>query len=155
MFSHLVVPLDGSPLAEGALPVALALAERFGSTLTLLRVVDAPVHGLLDENDAHDELLNTIHDSVYNQCQDYLKTQYAELTAQGARIEVHIAEQEESVAHTILQVTAKLGADGIVMSTHGRGGISRLVFGSVAEKILRLASVPVVLIPAKALKMGA
>ena len=55
----------------------------------------------------------------------------------------------ENVADALLEVAAALGVDTIVMSTHGRGGLSRWVFGSVADKVLRYANVPVLLIRAK------
>lgn len=148
MFRKIVLPLDGSELAEMALSPALALAEKFNASLILLRVVAAP-HAALgtDADVAHDQLLDDIRGYVYEDCRTYLARQQARLKAEGYDVRVRLAEGS-APAETIVQVAEEVGADTIIMSTHGRSGVSRIVFGSVAEKVLRLANVPVLLIRA-------
>jgi nucleotide-binding universal stress UspA family protein len=148
MFDKIVIPLDGSELAEMALAPALALADKFDASLTLLRVVAAP-HAALgtDADVAHDQLLDDIRGYVYEDCRTYLARQQARLTADGYDVQVRLAEGS-APAEAIVRVTEELDAAIIIMSTHGRSGVSRIVFGSVAEKVLRLANVPVLLIRA-------
>lgn len=149
MFQKLLIPLDGSDLAEEALPAATEIAEKFGASLMLLRVVATPQAALGTEADvAHDQLLDDIRGYVYEDCRTYLARQQALLEAEGYDIQVRLAEGS-SPADSIVDVATEIGADLIIMSTHGRSGVSRLVFGSVAEKVLRLAAVPVLLLRAE------
>lgn len=155
MFKHLVVPLDGSTVAEAALPTAVSLTEKYGSQLTLISVVDVPAPAIVDREERRDQLLSAIHESAYNAFTDYMDQARLRLAEQGLNPDVKIVEQSRSVAATILKAVDELGADAIVMSTHGRGGLSRWVFGSVADKVLRLATCPVVVIPARAIDKDA
>lgn len=148
MFKRILVPLDGSRLAEAALPAALELASKFDSEVTLLRVVQPPQIMLTHtDGGVYAELLTTLKQEANEEARFYLKAHQNSLRQQGYRVNVHITEGEP-VAEMILETIASLGCDTIVMSTHGRGGISRWVFGSVADKVLRQASVPVILIRA-------
>lgn len=144
MFQHLLIPLDGSPRAEEALPYAEALAKRFDSRLTLLQVIgpelwEAEMRAELVEGSA--QLQHRELDSAAA----YLRRKQDELTGQGFAVSA-LAVSAASISDAILAAVASEGADTIVMSTHGLTGLSRLVLGSVAEQVVRRASVPVVLI---------
>lgn len=148
MFKRILIPLDGSRLAEAALPAALELASKFDSQVTLLRVVQPP-QLLLTHTDGsvYAELLTSLRQQADEEAGLYLKALQNSLRQQGYRVQAHVTEGEP-VAEVILEVVTGLGCDMIVMSTHGRGGISRWVFGSIADKVLRQANVPVLLIRA-------
>ncbi|GAB4263245.1 MAG: universal stress protein [Candidatus Promineifilaceae bacterium] len=149
MFQHLLVPLDGSHLAEVAIPAALEIARRFDSQITLVRVVRPPQIVLATtEGAVFTELLSDLRQQEVQEATTYLKSLQGSLRQQGYVVHTHLIEGEP-IADLILEVAEGLDVDGIVMSTHGRSGLSRWVFGSVAEKVLRGAAVPVVLIRAK------
>lgn len=147
MYRRLLVPLDGSSLAEEALPHALNLARRFGSELVLLRVIISPYaivapDLVLAGTDPNLPELN-------QQAQQYLDSVATQLPgAESARTIVC----EGPVAEAILEHAAALDVDLIIMSTHGRGGVSRWVYGSVAERVLQGSVCPVLLIRSVAAK---
>lgn len=146
MFSHIIVPLDGSPSAEGALPTARELAHKFDSTITLLHVLVNIPHASILPSESHDELLDSIRRTAYEEAVSYLGKIGDSLRQDGLdNVFQHIIESP-SPADAILSCSASLDADAIVMSTHGRSGINRWVFGSVAERVVRATSIPVVLI---------
>ena len=149
MFKHLLIPLDGSPLAEQALPVALALAARFGHTVTLLRVAQPPYVVTGIGGSVYAELALGMRDQIHEEAQAYLAAVRESLQTADVDVRMQVAEGDPA-ADVILQIVDELGVDTIVMSTHGRTGLSRWVFGSVAERVLRSASVPVLLIRAAA-----
>ena len=149
MFSHILVPLDGSHLAEAALPAAMALARNFESELTLVRVLQPPHIMMTAANGSvYAQLIVELRQQAEEDAHDYMQSHQGSLRQQGFTVHTEMPEGE-NIADALLQAAAKANADTIVMSTHGRGGISRWVFGSVADKVLRHAAVPVLLIRAK------
>ncbi|GJM41944.1 MAG: universal stress protein [Ardenticatenaceae bacterium] len=149
MFKHILVPLDGSQLAEAALPPALKLANKFNSELTLAWVIQPPHLIMTAANGSvYAQLLTEMRNQSEQDAHNYLHEQQNSLQQQGYVVNMHVAEGE-NVADTLLNIAGALAVDTVVMSTHGRGGISRWVFGSVADKVLRYANVPVLLIRAK------
>lgn len=149
MFNHLLVPLDGSHLAEAALPAALELASKFKSKMTLVWVIQPPHLIMTAANGSvYAQLLIDMRNQSEQDAAVYLQNHQKALQQQGYTVQTQVTEGE-NVADALLEVAAGLQVDTIVMSTHGRGGISRWVFGSVADKILRQAAVPVLLIRAK------
>lgn len=147
MFNHILIPLDGSPLAEAALPTALELANHFDSEITLVRVNHIPTITTSTSGPVYAELMLEVRQQTQKEAEAYLKAHQGSLRQQGYRVHAHITEGEP-VADILLDLVDTLNADTIVMSTHGRGGMSRWVFGSVADKVLRGSHVPVVLIRA-------
>lgn len=146
MFNHLLVPLDGSELAEAVLPMVLAIAESFESEITLLRVVHPPHFA----NVGHDfaELYVSMRQDMYEEATKYTETKQKELEAAGFKVNNRVVEGD-FVADILLDLADELGIDAIAMSTHGRGGIRRWVFGSVADKVLQRANVPILLVRAQ------
>jgi nucleotide-binding universal stress UspA family protein len=149
IFKHLLVPLDGSALAEKALPSAMALANRFESELTLLRVIPPPYVTTRVGGGAYGDLIVNLRRMAFDEAQAYLRAQQGSLRQQGFKAHIHLLEGE-AVAELILNVIESLDVDTVVMSTHGRSGLSRWVFGSVADKVLRRANVPILLVRATA-----
>lgn len=145
MFKHILVPLDGSGFAEAAIPYALELAAQFDSDITLLRVVLPPRvgEGALSPESAN--FMIKMRDDLYKEAIDYLQSQKGSLRQQNYRVHYQVAESDD-VAAEIISATNGTNADVIVMCTHGRGGLGRFLFGSVAMRVLQSAAVPVLVI---------
>jgi nucleotide-binding universal stress UspA family protein len=137
MLRTILLPLDGSPLAERALTYAARLARRSEASITLVEAVQADVGPDLNPNDAQVQLTG--------RAKEYLATIAGHLRADGIKAETHVCS--DAPVHAILDVAARYQADLIVMSTHGRGGLGRMLYGSVADQILRRATIPVLLVP--------
>lgn len=134
----ILVPLDGSRLAEAVLPAVGTLAERTRALVVLLHVMerDAPasVHG--------DRHLQHIPDA-----EAYLGVVRARLEAGGIAVEAHVHPNLESdVAQSIAGHVHELGADLIACCSHGRGGLRDWIWGSLAQQILRRVEQPVLLV---------
>jgi len=146
MYTRIVVPLDGSELAERALPDAERLARLISAPIHLLRVVDLtllPWYGQFEmsmEYAATEQMLADDSDAAST----YLQTIAERLTASGltAVTEVRRGPTSRSL------IDATKPGDLIVMASHGRSGMTRWFLGSVAEEILRHATVPVLLVKA-------
>jgi nucleotide-binding universal stress UspA family protein len=137
MFRTIVVPLDGSPLAEHALATATMLAERAGAELRLVRS-----HYLV-LNDLGSEF--TLDQAIREEAEEYL-----ERTAQGIQHETGIKPEtallEGPPAYAVREYLRDVDAPLLVMSTHGRTGFSRAWMGSVADAVVRNTSTPVLLL---------
>jgi nucleotide-binding universal stress UspA family protein len=144
-FKRLLVPLDGSPLAERALPVALSLAQKLDSTIILFRALEisAPSIPALYPDTAL-SLAREAHEHVRTEVEQYLAAKEGELKAQGYDVETEL--RDEPPAEGILDTASAKEIDLIVMSTHGRGGLARWTFGSVADKVARHSPCPVLLV---------
>ena len=144
-FKRILVPLDGSPLSEQALPVATALAQKFGSEIVLLRVLDIPRP---TPPAAHPEVtigwVREARAQAHEEAQSYLDTWQQDVYRQGIRVRALM--RDRSPAEDILQVASSEKIDLIVMSAHGRGGLARWAFGSVADKVSRHSPCPVLLV---------
>lgn len=146
---RLVVPLDGSPRAEGALPLAAELAGRLGASIHLVRAINpgATLASLTGAGaiaaPASPETCQEILNDIETEARDYLAAVAARLAAGG--VDVTWAVLEGSPYFVIADATTP--GDLLVMTSHGRGGIARWVLGSVAEKLVREAPVPVLLVP--------
>lgn len=133
-----LVPLDGSPLAEAALPKALELVkDSRGASLLLLRAAEAPVLGAGDPVAAQVE--------VVREAEDYLAAIAARLRAAGLH-DVSTSVWYGPPAPAIVEAAEIAKVDLIVMSTHGRSGLGRLFLGSVAESVLRGTHIPILLL---------
>jgi nucleotide-binding universal stress UspA family protein len=143
MFRTFVVPLDGSELAERALPYAVRLALARRGRLVLLDVVAPPPVDLNTETAYPAPFLA----ELVTQAGNYL-TSVAEKLATRVPVETHV--NVGSIAAEILHEAQQLDADGIIMASRGRVGPAHLVFGSVAESVLANSPVPVFLVHAQA-----
>jgi nucleotide-binding universal stress UspA family protein len=138
MFSTLVVPLDGSELAERALPYAVRFAAERGGRLVLVRAVLGPPPSGLDWE--RQQL------AVVEEATAYLSG-VAEKVA--TRVPVTTAPLYGHPPDEILAAVGQFDADSIVMATHGRTGLAHLLYGSVAEAVLARSPVPVLVIHAR------
>ncbi len=143
MARAMLVPLDGSPLAERALPYAEALARKTGAPLALVRAVPFLARPATDEPYP---TLAEARDAAAREARDYLDGVAARLTARGVAAETAVPYADE--AEGIIEEARRRGADPIVMATHGRGGLGRWVYGSVAEAVLARTPVPLLLVRA-------
>jgi len=140
MYKRAVVPLDGSPLAEGIVPFILGIAGPLDLEVVLLRVV-SPVHPLAVEGASYIEVEDL--EERLAAARDYLGSIAATLAARGVRVRT-VVRRGDPVTE-ILRCAGDVEADLIAMTTHGRSGLGRLLFGSVAEAVLRHADIPVFL----------
>lgn len=140
MFSRVVVPLDGSPVAEAIIPFILQIAGPLDLEVVLLRVLQ-PVLPVVMEASRHVDIEDV--EARRRDAEEYLAPVAVELRAQGIRVRTEVRRGEP--AAEIDGGARATGADLIAMTTHGRGGLGRLLFGSVAESVLRRAEIPVFL----------
>jgi len=149
MFKRILVAVDGSPTALRGLKLALALAKQHEATLHVLHVVDDMVVAQGYDGAAWvapqyvDDLLSGMREAGRKVLARAVKLGEAE----GQPVQPVLVETlGKSVAHAILDKARKLRVELIVLGTHGRRGLSRLVMGSDAETIVREATVPVLLV---------
>ena len=137
--NKVMVPLDGSELAESALVDAFDLAAPDGGVVILVRAAEAPV---LARIPGYDPTLAQI-DAVA-EAEKYFADLTAKLQQRGIQnIETHVWYGPP--AASIIDAARVYKPDVIVMSTHGRSGVGRLIFGSVAESVLRGTTIPIFL----------
>jgi nucleotide-binding universal stress UspA family protein len=138
MFKHLLVPLDGSAMAESALPAAAALAGRFKATVTLLHVI---------EKNAPERVHGETHLTAAEQALKYLKAVSVRAFPKSLTVRCHVHEAPvRKMAKAIVAHEREFNHDLIVMCTHGRGSASRLLVGSVAQRIIGGGSKPVLIV---------
>jgi nucleotide-binding universal stress UspA family protein len=143
---RILVPLDGSELAEHALPLAASIARLAGAEITLVRSISWATEFIGANAYLMSYSSADLIDLADQSARDYLREVAERLTAQG--LTVHIDVRLDPAADGILLCAEQQHADLIVMSTHGRGGFGRWVYGSVADRVLRGASIPVLLVRA-------
>ena len=132
----ILVPLDGSPLGEAALAPAVSLAGT-GTTVMLIRAAEAHTMLGADPTDAQVQ--------VVREAEEYLAEVSARLKRQGVK-NVQTSVWYGPAAAAIVDAARLRRADLIVMSTHGRSGLGRLILGSVAESVLRGTMTPIMLL---------
>jgi nucleotide-binding universal stress UspA family protein len=145
MLNHLLVPLDGSQLAEQALDYARQIVKP-GGRITLLSVVDLPfpTQVVFDMPP-----VQTIDPATLEQHRDltkrYLQGKAATLASAGFVVDtiVELGYPEEA----IVSIARKYAVDAIVMSTHGRTGLNRMLMGSVTHRVLNDTPCPVFVVP--------
>ena len=142
MFRRIMLPLDGSELAERALPCAERLATALGALLHVVRVVEPPVKPSFASPHLYDELLTAEKEAAAA----YLDGVRERLTA--TNVPVRIEQPLGHAASTLLDYERDAGIDLVVMCSHGRSGIARFALGSVADRLLRQGAAPVLLVRA-------
>ena len=143
MYQHILVPVDGSTTSDRALQEALRLARQQSAQLELVHVVEDMRLWDSDSYINYAELQDTIKSSgnkILAQAQ-----MVVQLAGMAAEVRL-LAASGERIANVIVAEAKRWPADLIVIGTHGRSGFSRLLFGSVAEGVVRVAPTPVLLI---------
>ena len=144
MYNHIMVPLDGSELAECVLPHVEALAKGCAiGNITFVRMVER-VRAVGGDSFLPEDIWQRYEVENRAASEEYLSqvTSKLDLGAGSVKTEVMIAN-EGLVADSLADYAKKNGIDLIVIATHGRSGISRWVMGRVADRVLRSASIPV------------
>jgi nucleotide-binding universal stress UspA family protein len=136
---RILVAVDGSVLAEAAVWNALDLAGKSGATLSLLRAAEA--HALPGTDKVEAQV------TAIREAEEYLAAVVRRLADRGfKRVEPHVWYGPAAAA--IVEAATAQKADMIVMSTHGRSGLGRLILGSVTESVLRGTTIPILIVRA-------
>lgn len=143
MFKHILVPVDGSPTSMLAVSKASALAKTFGSAVTALYVVDPyPFTGVgVDFAYGQEQYLSAATAEANN----VLDTVKKAIEAEGVAVTALVGEGH-AVHDGIVRAIQSTGADLIVIGSHGRRGIEKLVLGSVTQRVLGVVHVPVLVV---------
>ena len=139
MYKSVLIPLDGSELAETILSELEHIATNTYTRLVLIRA--CPVHT------AAERYTTEANSRIVQAAETYLENMKAELNARGFTVEVHVCYGDP--AFEILDLADRADVNLIAMSTHGRSGFGRWLLGSVAEKVVRHSKKPVLLKPVK------
>lgn len=149
MFKKVLVPLDGSELSESALThVTDIISDCHAADVVLMRIkepLDPNVIGTLDAKVAVE-----LDEAYRDEAARYLDKVVETLKEKGIAAKTEVLSGNP--AEEIIKYSQKNDIDLIIMSTRGRSGISRLVFGSVAEKVIRNSTVPVLIKPPRQTK---
>jgi nucleotide-binding universal stress UspA family protein len=149
MYEKVLVPLDGSELAECVLPHVEAIVSRTGTArVILLRIVEPLPAGTPPAVD-----FAVVEGAGVKAAEEYLARMKSRLSKEGLNVETKVLLGKP--AETITDFVRREKVDFVALATHGRGGISRWVFGSVADKLVRSLSVPMLLIRPEGSESGA
>jgi nucleotide-binding universal stress UspA family protein len=133
VINHVLIPLDGSVLAEGVLPSAIELARLFAARVTLLRVIDSPAPSLDPATGPW---------KPAQEAAAYLETIARKLRGQSLQVDVRAIVARHAAAAILEQAHDQPGYL-IALATHGRSGVRRALLGSVADKLIRGSGLPV------------
>lgn len=144
LFERVQIPLDGSPLAEQILEPAVALAAAMQAEITLLRVVQQLTPASYDSDSSRVsgirpallKQLQEVDRQEWTRAEEYLDQIAERLRSRSLRVQTRVVSQVRP-ATAILDDASTHGTDLIALATHGRGGLKRLLVGSVADKVLR------------------
>lgn len=138
IIKQLLVPLDGSKLAESVLPLVTQLAKKINVSVTLIHII---------EKDAPEKIHGQRHLTRPDQAQEYLNSLAAAADFRGITVNFHVHESSvKNVAKSISEHSQELNQDLVVLCTHGSGGLHDLLFGSIAQQVIALGNTPVLLI---------
>ncbi len=143
MYNTILVPLDGSKRAERILAHAEALAQKFGSKLVLLQVVEPIVVGVSPYDMGSMYIAEDI-DRRTKEAKEYVGALQGRL--RDLKIEAKTYVEYGPIVNTILEIAAKENVDLIALASHGRSGLARVFYGSVAAGILHRADRPLLVI---------
>jgi nucleotide-binding universal stress UspA family protein len=147
MYKKMLVPIDGSLRSEVVVRHAAETAKALGCSVRLLTVVDLTKKNGSNVNDANDEAASLAWvETEIEQAEGYLRPVAERLCEQGLSPEMEV--RFGNPGEEILKAASEYGSDIIAMATRSRRGFARLVFGSVADQVLRESHVPVLLITA-------
>lgn len=141
-FQSIIVPLDGSKLAEAALPDAARIARKFAVEVLLLRAYSNPYAPFVSGGGHYAVNLEALLQDIRDAGRSYLEAKIADLKKRGVE-QISYLLQEGDAADEILAVAEQSPESLIVMSSHGRSGVRRWLLGSVAETVVRHAHCPV------------
>lgn len=152
MLKHVLVPLDGSELAEKAVSYAKHIVEA-GGKITLISAIDVPEYAMTSfYSGGVSDTANrqTLIDNLVKQNKDYLHGISTSYLTNDKTLTVLTEIVVGEPAKMIIDTADELKVDAVVMSTHGRSGLGRWMFGSVTQKVLGSVHCPVLVVPNKA-----
>ncbi len=138
MFEHLLVPLDGSHLAETALPLAAFFAQALNASVMLVHII---------EHNAPKEVHSDHHITDSDEALIYLREVAERSFPETVRVETHVHTNEENdVARSIVEHLQEMAPDLVILCTHGRSGVRDILFGSIAQQVIASGKTPVLLV---------
>jgi len=143
VLERILVPLDGSGTAEAALPAAVTMARTFEAGITLVTAVPALA------GEGSDEVVVRPGNAAEEREEEalaYLESVADRLWADGVKVD-RVLARNRTTSGAILAAASLLASDLVVLATHGRGGLERVVVGSVGDEIMRESALPVLLVP--------
>lgn len=147
---RIVVPLDGSPTAEAALPVATDLARLYGAEIVLMRVVEPAPYSFYAAGEypfaspGAWQVVEQEQELLDQDAQDYVNALQTRLTAEGLTVSTRVANGFP--ASSITDAAAASDGGLVVMATHGRTGLKRVILGSVASGVIQRSVAPVLMV---------
>ncbi|NMM81146.1 universal stress protein UspA [Acidovorax sp. SRB_14] len=145
MYQRILVPIDGSPTSLQGLAEAIRLARLTGGQLRLLHMVDAL--SLTLGMGAYGAFSGDVYDALQKEGQKILQDGHQQALAEGIAADTAMEEGVRSrLADLVLEQVKKWPADLVVLGTHGRRGVGRMLLGSDAEQVVRTCPVPVLLV---------
>lgn len=141
---NILVTLDGSGESECVLPYVAAISKAFGSRVTLLHAIHYPISGMFGEEPTDWQLIEEIENSSESWAREYLQNKQTELEALGLPVSWLVVRANP--ADAILDYADEKSPDLIALSTHGRSGITRMILGSVAQRVLGSCETPLLLL---------
>lgn len=136
IFKHILVPTDFHAASGTALELAVSMAQAFDAKITLLHVWEVPIYPYMDFM-LNSSLITRVEDAAVKGLAEALEQLQKKLPTAQSKLKTGLPWEG------VLEAINELGADLVVMGTHGRRGLSRLTLGSVAERVVRLSRVPV------------
>ena len=154
MFSNILVPLDGSELSERALPMAQKLAQSSEATVHLIHMVSRE-HELgagrgiesVQAAEMEMDMARRLTESRLHRGRTYLEEKGSQLSGSGIKVETDFAVKAGDPAENIINYVKEHSISLVVMTTHGHGGVRRLLVGSVTDRVIRSCEVPVLVVP--------
>jgi nucleotide-binding universal stress UspA family protein len=151
MFERILVPLDGSKLGEAALPHVEELVSKLSPQtkveITLLQAVSLTHWVIAGESTVPISYTEQELTLIKQKVSEYLNKASENLKKKGAVVNIKVSFGE--AAEEIIKAESDTKADLVAMSTHGRSGLTRWAFGSVADKVLQAGSIPIILVRAR------
>lgn len=145
MYRKILVPLDGSDLADAILPHVQTIAQCHGAEIVLVHVLVSPMYDLLLTGPKLAHVMRQNATAIHPSAKVHLERVAASLKESGLVVTVEI--QEGLVVDTILDLARKHAVDLIAMSTHGQGGKTISLLGSVTYRLIHDSRLPVLLVP--------
>ena len=142
MYKTILVPLDGSKRAEAILPYVEEIARHSAAKVVFIQVVE--FHTMMAGSYGVMELYEATIKQQTTEAKAYLNARRGEFHEKG--IEVKTLVEQGPVVETIIDVAAREGTDLIAMASHGRSGLSRVFYGSVAAGVLQRVDRPLLLV---------
>jgi len=154
MFNDILVPLDGSEVSERAIPMAEYLARSSEATVHLIHMVSrehelGAGRGIESVQGAEMEvdMARRLTESQLHRGRTYLEQKGSQLSSAGIKIETEFAVKAGDPAQNIIDHVKEHSISLVVMTTHGHGGVRRLLVGSVTDRVIRSCEVPVLVVP--------